>query len=1339
MEKRNRLVQGSFIFLIFCIISLKDQGSVNATSLWGKKIDFMQKDCSFWFLKNEHKIPSLNELSVCVNIKRKLSNSYWTAFTYLHPNKTHIELGLKGFGEELHIIMFGRVWTKSSVVSLDNWHSICMTWSKSMTEPKVYVNGTKVELKPQSETALHPYCCSVAAGGTLTLAVAHNFVKNKISIETGTELKGSLSLFRMWKQVRSAQEISTMACTDGDMLHWEKRIWNKAQDCTPLQDVTQKCNWPFYEVKLVLVIIREDGNKTNIYDAREVAHQWLTQALEEWPKHVYLHKVKVFPIGSTLTRSNGSAKGTTMQLFATSPGLSQFDCLAHLNVIPNADVGEIQDELTEILAKPYKIDHFEINTDANFIFIYTLDDLWPDLDTDPPLTGTETQTTTIPQLTSTATEMITPAKTIVTTPNQVAITTEVSSSTETTKITTSTPIMETTLAGSSTTFLSSTRSLTLNTTACSSTISPEGNISESYFSVNVNVTVNGSGDPENIITTWLQETLSGNGIQVLHFKLLTSSTHAQKRSVETKSFKVDRKHSLLSVTSHSCVFHAQVTTSSDIIKTEKMIHGLLEKQYNSGTALLYAQPEDILISYIGPCPGHNHHTRQGLFSWPPTGVQRNTSLPCVGNPEKKAYRQCLLDENVGALWKSPDLGQCQVVVNSVSDLEDITVTNDNAEDILLMIEDLIHENKNLDEYELSTVLDKLADVINVSVITPPLGEVIINITSDILESDSNLLPFTNSILNITESVGDQMLGFNGESVSLTAPALAISVVNIDQGNFHNLTFGVSSTNKGLNPEIYINREPFDGTVAFVSLPSEIQERFPIINNTSPRVQFQFYGVPTLFQTKNDPDGKRLNTFVVSASVTNATGYIENLKEYVAVTLHHLTSKKKDQDVQCVYWDFNKNDGYGGWNPKGCWTYNTSSDYTTCLCDHMTHFGVLLDVSRTPIDEKNEQILTLITYMGCGVSSCFLGITVLTYTLLEKLRRDYPSKILLNLSLALLGLNLVFLLNSWISSFGIYGLCIAVAVTLHYFLLTSFTWMGLGAVNMYFALVKVFNVYVPSYILKFCLLGWGIPLIICGLVVAIKRDAYGMNTMSDSQMTLDDSEMFCWVQNDVVFYVSVVSYIAFILLCNGSIFLVVLIQIRNMQVNQPAGTRSGILKDLRTVASLTFLLGLTWSVAFLAWGPVKVFLLYLFSILNSLQGFFIFVFHCLMKENVRKQWRIHLCCGAFKLQECSEWSQTATVVPKHKPNPPNTFPFMASVRSIKSNSTQSSTVSLESSQNQMTITRPDLGFVYENSLVIPRARAGLMVLPYETSPATASGLEFPSRPWKNGFDADIYPT
>uniref|UniRef100_A0A3Q0QRS9 Adhesion G protein-coupled receptor G4b n=1 Tax=Amphilophus citrinellus TaxID=61819 RepID=A0A3Q0QRS9_AMPCI len=362
--------------------------------------------------------------------------------------------------------------------------------------------------------------------------------------------------------------------------------------------------------------------------------------------------------------------------------------------------------------------------------------------------------------------------------------------------------------------------------------------------------------------------------------------------------------------------------------------------------------------------------------------------------------------------------------------------------------------------------------------------------------------------------------------------------------------------------------PFNSTLAFVSLPSVLQQCFPPqgLNQTPPRVQFQFYAIPWLFGSQK---GQTLNTFVVSASVTNASCPIKDLAEDVEVTLHHLIPNTLYKKVECVYWNFSKN-GQGDWDDYGCRQNNSNSKYTTCLCDHLTHFGVLLDVSRTQLDPANEHILTIITYLGCGVSSLFLGITVLTYTAFRKLRRDYPSQILINLSLALLGLNLVFLVNSWLSSWGVYPLCVAVASTLHYFLLASFTWMGLEAVNMYFALVKVFNTYVPAYILKFCVLGW---------------------------------------------------------------FVVVLIQIRRMRANSPAGTSSGVMQDLKGVASLTLLLGLTWTIGFFSWGPARIVLLYLFSGFNSLQ-LFIFFFHCLMKENVRKQWRIHLCFGRFRLEEHS---------------------------------------------------------------------------------------------------------
>lgn len=92
---------------------------------------------------------------------------------------------------------------------------------------------------------------------------------------------------------------------------------------------------------------------------------------------------------------------------------------------------------------------------------------------------------------------------------------------------------------------------------------------------------------------------------------------------------------------------------------------------------------------------------------------------------------------------------------------------------------------------------------------------------------------------------------------------------------------------------------------------------------------------------------------------------------------------------------------------------------------------------------------------------------------RKLRKDIPSKILIQLCVALLFLNLVFLVDGWLALYpDAVGLCISTAWFLHYFLLASFTWMGLEAVHMYLALVKVFNTYIPRYMLKFSLLGWG---------------------------------------------------------------------------------------------------------------------------------------------------------------------------------------------------------------------------------------------------------------------------
>ncbi|KAM7417411.1 hypothetical protein PAMA_017186 [Pampus argenteus] len=527
-------------------------------------------------------------------------------------------------------------------------------------------------------------------------------------------------------------------------------------------------------------------------------------------------------------------------------------------------------------------------------------------------------------------------------------------------------------------------------------------------------------------------------------------------------------------------------------------------------------------------------------------------------------------------------------------------------------------------------------------------------------------------------MGDNM-NFQGKSTSLTAPSLALSMINVDPDEFSGLTFGVSSIASNLNPKIFVNysfmSDPLSEIDAAISLPYALHNFFSEGNKT--RVQFQFYGTEDLFQdpltTNATHSSWTLNSYIVSASINNS--YVSNLKEPVVVTLRHKKSKRPDDRVQCMFWDFQNNGGQGGWNSRGCETSSISSYQTTCLCDHLTHFAVLLDVSRTLISDADSQILTMISYLGCGISSIFLGITLLTYLAFEKLRQDYPSKILINLSAALLGLSMLFLLDSWLSSFSNYGLCIITAALLHYFLLASFTWMGLEAVHMYLALVKVFNIYVPSYILKFCAVGWGIPLVIVSLVLAIDKDVYGSAVPDKAVVALQSTDLLCWLQNDVFFYVTVVAFIFLILLCNISVFIVVLIQIRQMRANKPSTNSHGSLNDLRAVASLTVLLGLTWSVGFFSFGPGRVVLMYLFSIFNTLQGFFIFLFHCVMKENVRKQWRIHLCCGRFRLSDYSDWSRSLTVGGHCKKNNFVNFDSIASdntstIRKVSDSSTGS---------------------------------------------------------------------
>lgn len=210
--------------------------------LWGKTAVLERTSCQFWRLKPDEYLPSLSEFTVCVNLQRSINSSAWSAFTYLHPNRTRVELGFGGRALLLQVRLFGRSWVTEDTLTVGHWHSVCITWSCSTGRLVLVINGTASELRfDAGEPGGDGGACTMAGGGSLTLGAAHYYVGDNVEVESGTNLQGNVTMFRVWGRARGVHEIATNTCTDGDVIKWHGRVWLVQPQCTPVKDHTVTC------------------------------------------------------------------------------------------------------------------------------------------------------------------------------------------------------------------------------------------------------------------------------------------------------------------------------------------------------------------------------------------------------------------------------------------------------------------------------------------------------------------------------------------------------------------------------------------------------------------------------------------------------------------------------------------------------------------------------------------------------------------------------------------------------------------------------------------------------------------------------------------------------------------------------------------------------------------------------------------------------------------------------------------------------------------------------------------------------------------------------------------
>uniref|UniRef100_A0A3Q0S9G2 Adhesion G protein-coupled receptor L2 n=1 Tax=Amphilophus citrinellus TaxID=61819 RepID=A0A3Q0S9G2_AMPCI len=373
----------------------------------------------------------------------------------------------------------------------------------------------------------------------------------------------------------------------------------------------------------------------------------------------------------------------------------------------------------------------------------------------------------------------------------------------------------------------------------------------------------------------------------------------------------------------------------------------------------------------------------------------------------------------------------------------------------------------------------------------------------------------------------------------------------------------------------------------------------------------------------------VNSDIIAASINKESSRVF-INDPVIFTLEHIDMEHYFNS-NCSFWNYSERSMMGYWSTQGCKLLDSNKTHTTCSCSHLTNFAILMahrEISNN--SEVHELLLTVITRVGIVVSLVCLTISIFTFCFFRGLQSD-RNTIHKNLCINLFIAELIFLIGIDMTEPTI-G-CAIIAGILHFFFLASFSWMCLEGVQLYLMLVEVFE---SEYSRKkyYYVSGYLFPAIVVGVSAAIDYKSYG-------------TKKACWLSVDNHFIWSFIGPVTFIIMLN-LIFLVITMykMVKHSTTLKPDSSRLENIKSwVMGAFALLCLLGLTWSFGLFFISEASIVMAYLFTIFNTFQGMFIFIFHCLLQKKVRKEYskcfRHTYCCGGLPTESSHGSAKTST--------------------------------------------------------------------------------------------------
>ncbi|XP_061761293.1 adhesion G protein-coupled receptor L3 isoform X13 [Nerophis ophidion] len=373
----------------------------------------------------------------------------------------------------------------------------------------------------------------------------------------------------------------------------------------------------------------------------------------------------------------------------------------------------------------------------------------------------------------------------------------------------------------------------------------------------------------------------------------------------------------------------------------------------------------------------------------------------------------------------------------------------------------------------------------------------------------------------------------------------------------------------------------------------------------------------------------VNSPVITASINKESNKVY-LSEPVIFTVKHLQHSEENFNPNCSFWSYSKRTMTGFWSTQDCRLLATNRSHTSCSCTHLTSFAVLMaHVEVKKADSIHDLLLDVITWVGILLSLVCLLICIFTFCFFRGLQSD-RNTIHKNLCISLFIAESLFLVGINRADQPI--ACAVFAALLHFFFLAAFTWMFLEGVQLYIMLVEVFESQ-HSRTKYFYLAGYGVPALIVAVSAAVDYRSYG-------------TDRVCWLRLDTYFIWSFIGPATLIIMLNVIFLGIALYKMfHHTAILKPD---SGCLDNIKSwvigAIALLCLLGLTWAFGLMYINESTVIMAYLFTIFNSLQGMFIFIFHCILQKKVRKEYgkclRTH-CCSGKSVETSISSSKTTT--------------------------------------------------------------------------------------------------